>query len=744
MLNRRAVLIIFTLAMVAFIGWPTHAQNGSGSEPGVFRSDTLEMVVKAGFGKLDVNGFTGNWASFRIALANDGDPITGRLVVRAAAPSGTQHREYIQEVQLPRGSRQLHEIAAFLSSDDPPEVSVVSSDGRVMAQTTVRVERSHSGDDQLEIAVVDTDPTTLNNITSTEITRSQTRAPFKSGPRPASPEAQQADEEAAAASSANQPGPPPPGSPPRRVPRWLGGGPQTFTAHPGVIAPEDLPRDFVSYDAVDVVVIGDAPLSQLTDDQAAALRLWVAAGGMLIVTGGSDVAGLRGTGLDAMLPVEVHGASAASSIPELTDTYGRFESAAPPLLMSARARAGARVLLGTGDRVIAAERDFGSGLVRFVAINPKLNPYRGWAASKDLWTDLLLPAAEAQAKHTNWLPRGGARRNPGMGRWGVQNVLFNLAEITPPSSKYFLLFLLFYILTVGPLNYVALRLLRKLDLAWLTIPGVVLAFTAVSVTVAQVSRGGQSIAADVSLVEVHQAEGMTRVSGGLLIMPTSKDTHEVTLGGRNTFANDMIESARTTSASAADVIESERDRDGFTLRVPMSTWTSGTFQVRSMSEHQPAVVTIVGGGEAGENQNGNGRAVGTPVTLQNLGDLRISRAVYLSAAGISDLFDLESNQQRTVSLSAPQAATFTKWYSGQLAEGSREREVLDEFGGLLDREIGGQRVFGQGFFDSANMTKSLALLNRPLLIGFVDEGPTPITFRSSLKRRSKALYVVHL
>jgi hypothetical protein len=732
------VWLVLIILSASLIGTPAgHAQNGS-TEDGIFRSDTLEMTVRAGFGRLEVNGFTGNWAPFRIMISNDGEPISGRLVVRSSTSSNPSpgYREFIKQVNIPRGSRQLHEIAAFVSSDEPPEISIVSDD-RVVAQTSVRVERSYYGNDQLEILVVDTDATTLNFISAADIARPTSREPFESGTgRQAPPSDSQtpsAEGTQAAVPSTQAPVPPPPQA--RRGRRGFGfSGQQGTTAHPVVVPPEDLPRDFVAYDPVDVVVIGDAPLGQLTEDQSRALRFWVASGGLLIVTGAADFAGLRTAGLDGVIPIDPRGRISAASVPELTNTYGRFESAEPSLLMEGPVRTGGRVLLGNSDSPLIAERPYGSGLVRFIGINPKLNPYRGWAASKDLWNDLLLPAAEGLTRQTNWITRG-RRGNSSSSRWGVQSVLFRLADIKPPSSKYFLLFLLFYILAVGPINYFVLRWARKLDLAWLTIPAVVLAFTGVSVAVARISRGGRSIASDISLVELHQPEGLSSVSAGLLLMPTSKGVRDITLGGRETFANDVVEGSRTSSASAAEVIQSEHGADRFTLRVPMTTWTANTFQIRSMAdEAQPAVeVTEEGDGSSGRF-----------VVLRNLKNGPFARVVYLSATGVSEVVDLQPGREERVALKTAEAATFTTWYGGQLGEGTEENEVFAELAGVLDREIGGQPSLRQGFFDTMLMTVSLKTLRRPLLIGFVDDPPLPITFDGTLRRKSKALYVIHL
>ena len=716
-------MIIASLAAASLLApRDIHAQESAAPETGIARSGDFEMTVRAGFGRLEVSNWNGSWVPFRITLSNQGAPITGRLIVHSeSSPNPTpQVREYVKEIQVPTGSRQLHEIAAFLNSGDSPIVRVQSED-RVVAETKVNVERTYMLSDQLMIAVLDTDSTALNNISSAEVLRAPNRAPFKSA-APLGGQLPKPDPQLAIT---------PPSPQAQRRPR-VGGpsfGRPIPLAHPTVITAEDLPREFISYDQLDVVVIGDAPLNQLSEDQARALRLWVASGGLLVVTGGADVAGIRGLEIDSILPVDVQATTTVTSLPELTDVYGSFDSTDRLALMTARLRPGAQALIGQNDKPIVAEKSYGSGLVRFVAINPKLNPYRAWTAAKDLWTDLLLPAAETKPKHVNWIT-AGRRGNSSSNRWGVQGFLFRLAEIKPPSPGYVLFFLLAYVVTLGPLNYLVLRWRRKTDIAWLTIPAVVIAFSVVSITVAQIGRGADSILADSSLVELHQRDGISLVASGLLMMPATKRTQEVTFEGRDTYVSDVYNGSQNSSASAVGSIECERGQTSFTLRVPMTTWTSGLFQMRSIHEGVQPLVSI----ETGD----------TSVAIRNLGDVPLTNAVYLSSAGVSELFDVGAGQQHQVSVWAPEPMAFSSWYQSQFETGSDEEELFQELAALLDREVGGDRAFTQGFFNTQLMTEAIKRLERPLLIGFVEKGPAGIGFPSSFKRRSKTLYVVHL
>ncbi|MFL6276049.1 MAG: hypothetical protein ACJ74G_12745 [Blastocatellia bacterium] len=726
---RRAAVMTLALIMIAaaalFIANRAGAQNTPApTETGTASNGELEIAVKAGFGRLEVNSWSGAWVPFRITVVNQGPAIVGRLIVHTESNTNgptSQAREFVKEIQLPTGARQSHEISAYINSGENPKVRIQSGD-QIVIEATVPVQRNYGWSDQLDVAVVDTDPTALNNIAQAPVQQQPTREPFKLGPRPSPQQA---------ATQANPQSPPnAPGQPQRRGPRNFNQGPQTYGVHPAVIAPDEMPRDFVAYDLLDALIINDAPLSQLNEDQARALRLWVASGGLLVVTGGADVAGMRANRLDEILPIEAGTAASNAGFPvtDLTQIYGGFEAAEATLGMNARVKQGARALLGTADRALVAERDYGSGVVRFVAINPKLNPYRGWNGAKELWADLLWPAAASKPRHTNWITmssRGPSRS----GRWGVQELLFHLAELQPPSTKYVIFFLLAYVLFVGPVNYAVLRWRRKTDLAWLTIPAVVILFTLVSVAVAQMSHGGKAVVADVSLVQVHQVEGISQITSGLIVVPATKEVQQITFAGSNAYASDVLNGNQGGSASAAGGIECERDQKAFVLRAPMTTRTASLFQLRAVREAEPPILAA--------------HPTGNAVTIKNLGDATMVKAVYLSAEGASDLFELAAGGEQRVALNSPPSQSFNAWYSAQMGD-SDESELFNDLASVLDREVGGDHAFSQGFFETQAMSDALKKLQHPVVICFIEKSPAEITFKNTFKRTSKAFYVIHL
>ena len=103
-----------------------------------------------------------------------------------------------------------------------------------------------------------------------------------------------------------------------------------------------------------------------------------------------------------------------------------------------------------------------------------------------------------------------------------------------------------------------------------------------------------------------------------------------------------------------------------------------------------------------------------------------------------------AGSQQQIALSNAPVLSFNSWYANQLSQSVDDADVFQEISGLLDREIGGDRAISQGFFETQMMSDALKRLERPMLIGFVEQSPTEIGFKGAFKRRSKAFYVIHL
>src|SRR4029079_9291610 len=145
-----------------------------------------------------------------------------------------------------------------------------------------------------------------------------------------------------------------------------------------------------------------------------------------------------------------------------------------------------RALATSGDRAVAAELTYGSGRVTLLGFDPTT---RWLAESKNV--DALWRAS---------LP---ARTSDGAQLFDDAQLLQSVSQLPalalPPTSG-LLVLIGAYIVIIGPINYLILKRLDRRELAWITMPLLVLAFTAASFGYGFVLRGTDVVVNEVAIV----------------------------------------------------------------------------------------------------------------------------------------------------------------------------------------------------------------------------------------------------
>ena len=172
--------------------------------------------------------------------------------------------------------------------------------------------------------------------------------------------------------------------------------------------PTSLPRAWIGYSAVDVLVVRETRLTErrILKSQQTAMLDWIQRGGTLIVSGGSSFNYLRGSFIEPFLPVELKGIGKTNTLPvalfkqlnEVTISRrkpsvvsGQQEGTTSPenLLTESRQpmadshfeyirfapRAGCEVLIGTEEQIYVAKRDFGDGQIICFAFDYNAPPF---------------------------------------------------------------------------------------------------------------------------------------------------------------------------------------------------------------------------------------------------------------------------------------------------------------------------------------------------------------------------------
>ncbi len=404
---------------------------------------------------------TGSWMAIRVELANDGPAFAGEIRM----VGGTQGRtRFAVPVDLPTTSRKAYTLHAQAPAFGSSLKVALVGDERVVAERTVAFALHDSS--QLVVGVVAERPGPLVAALG--------RLRDPSGPVPA-------------------------------------------VVALGVA---DLPERPEAWSALDRLVWQDMDAGQLSPDQLAALRTWLAGGGRLTILGGSGGLGLVAGFPDELLPYRP--TATIDVDPEALRSLlgGTLPRGAEPLPALAGATAeGARPLASSGDRVIAADRPSGSGAVTLAGFDPA-TPWLAESTAVDILWASVVPA------------RGASRAPLVVGDDGpVVSLLGTLPALALPSVEGLLLLLLAYILLIGPINYLVLRRLDRRELAWVTMPLLVAAFAVAAFAIGASLRGTEVIVNQVALVRAAPGTDAAQAQVYLGVFSPTRGSYEVSIPG---------------------------------------------------------------------------------------------------------------------------------------------------------------------------------------------------------------------
>lgn len=418
---------------------PAHSGRGL-----VLRIAALVGALAVGLGPLALSGFAagglvmnarimlqgharaGTWAAIEVSLKNDGPSIVGELRMDGGSQSNAR---YAMAVDLPTGSDQTYVLHA-----QPPafgrnvKVDLVANEQIVDTVTVAYLVHDAS---QLVIGVLAERPAGI--VAGLKLPANQF------------------------------------GSAPAVVPLTVA----------------DLPERAEGWGVLDRLVWQDVDSNQLSHDQLDALRQWLAAGGRLVIVGGTAGIGTLSAFPDQILPyrptatLDIDPSSLVSLLGQLPDGAGALTAMAGSLTHG-------RALATSGDRVVAADLAYGNGRVTIIGFDPTT----GWLAK----------SANAETLWRGVVPdRTGDAAILGDDSQLVQAV-YQLPALALPPTSGLLVIIAAYILIIGPINYLILKRLDRRELAWITMPVLVLAFAGASFGYGSFLRGTDVVVNEVAIV----------------------------------------------------------------------------------------------------------------------------------------------------------------------------------------------------------------------------------------------------
>lgn len=438
--------------------------------PQVQGQSRIAMAVRGGYGD-EGRYVIGEWFPVYVSLANPsgGQSMRVRVEVDSRGDSGSPNSalgSYVREVDLPPQSRKEVTLYAYSTS------YISTLDVRLVHNGTIigSSRAALSGQEQtynIIVGVVSPDASLLNLLGGERVGFLPTPFYSRSGY----------------------------GGPP--APVGTQEGARVVVAHLRV---EEIPTLSAALNSLGVLVLEGTDLSALSDEQQEAVLAWVVRGGTLVVAARPGASELS-SGLADYLPVSVGGGS--RNLPSLKGLSDLVAVPLTPTTAVAVAEATLRTEPEVGANLLAAEdglplvasRDLGEGQVVYMGLSPALPPLKSWEGTAPLFKRLL---AEHRLGHSfgsiiNSPGYSYGYGYPGSGVFDVYGSIFDLPGLELPDATVMAIFLMLYILIVGPLNFVILRRLRKPELAWATIPALVLVFSVGAYLLGYQSKGGDLV-----------------------------------------------------------------------------------------------------------------------------------------------------------------------------------------------------------------------------------------------------------
>ncbi|HEY2668534.1 MAG TPA: hypothetical protein VGK51_17015, partial [Actinomycetota bacterium] len=433
------------------------------------------------------------------------------------------------------------------------------------------------------------------------------------------------------------------------------GPPQAIHLTPGA-----LPDNAAALSAFGLVAFANATTDSLTAAQRRALDDYVAQGGGTLATGG-DAWRKTQAGLPAdLVDMAASGVRSVPGLPGLASALGKPALAGSVDVTTGTRRSGVTAL-GDGQTPILLDAPVGRGRSLYLAVDPTAEPLASWSGTLPLLRQVVVRAAAGSAG------LNGASPFPTSGR-GVQSqgssmfqALANIPSLDLPSPLLIAVALVVFIVLVGPANYLLLRRIHRPDLAWGTIPLLVVMSAGSIYGIGLKTRGTDVLADRVRLLYLQPGSNHAYIDAGTGVFAPHAGVHTVStvngslvttlFGGSLWLGGGIVLPVPFSSSSATTGSLTVRDGNPPAVRM---TWANAD-SIQAFGE------------EYGQTQPGaldahlavtNGRLTGTVV---NHSGTTITDAAVLSGTAFSRLGTMPPGGSAPIDIPLPGAAPVTRF-----------------------------------------------------------------------------------
>ncbi|MGE3804265.1 MAG: hypothetical protein AB7K24_06300 [Gemmataceae bacterium] len=453
-----------------------------------------------------------------------------------------------------------------------------------------------------------------------------------------------------------------------------------------------LPEEWFGYAAVDLVLLNTSNEAFIEQLSAAphlarreALSRWVRQGGRILVSLGKNEPAARklieqlfpGSAVEIQ-PGQIDSVDTLPALENWLQVRGRGEARPAVALAKLAARPGraAEIMVSTGDEhklPLVMRMATGLGQVTLVAFNLDLPAIKRWQAQPSFWKKLQAElGASLQLKQARGNIAGPAQESAVDLSGSLRDRLEDFPSVTNISFGWIALFILGYILLVGPLDYLFLsKVVKRLEWTWITFPAVVLAVSVAAYFTAYWLKGSDLLVNKIDLIDV-DVEGNAVYGHSWLAMYSpeiasytvalepawgagNKQPSTITWYGRPDDRLSGFGRARGQAMFQRDY-RYATDATGL-IDVPIQVWTSKAFRTAWLEPKQTLFEANLRATPVGQTVTG---------TIKNNLPVPLEQAylIYSGDTGrgkVYDLGKLEAGATRTLDIERQGAANLLDW-----------------------------------------------------------------------------------
>jgi len=349
------------------------------------------------------------------------------------------------------------------------------------------------------------------------------------------------------------------------------------TIHAGSLLPTELPDRPAAYEAANVIVASGLSPDTVDPNALKALCMWVASGGTLVVSTGADYKAYMNPFYDELLPVKIVGAADLPGMPSLSSMGNTAFPAGPAAVTKATLKPGIGSAMATESGMpLVAERKYGAGRVIFLAFDLRASPFKDWNGQTEFWKSIVRSSTGEPivATSTGFANDQNPSRSyyPGQDSPGLASVTMQNPSIKTPSVNTIGFFLLAYLIVLVPVNYLLLRRKRRLEMAWVSTPAIVLIFALGAYAIGYTMKGGELRLCECRVIEGSSGARFARAVSNAFVFSPARRSYDLAVADP-TAISQVIPLNRDDGAVDTYLGETTAVRD---VSIPM--WSSKTFE----------------------------------------------------------------------------------------------------------------------------------------------------------------------